>query len=74
MAEKEKGVAKSSLIKMPWRDLKRAVPKQMTANFNELKQQCKEEWAKSPPQQCERLPYRKQLLQVITAKDGSTGN
>lgn len=52
------------------RDLKSAAHKQMPPNFNELKQYCKEEWAKTPPQQCERPieSYRKWLHQVILLK------
>lgn len=33
-----------SPIKMLWQDLRRAVHKQMAENFNELKEQCKDEW------------------------------
>ena len=65
-----------SPIDMLWRDLKRAVHKQMPTNLNELEQCCKEEWAKIPPQLCERLikSYRKQLFQVTAAKGGSTNH
>lgn len=44
----------------------------MPANFNELKQHCKEERAKIPPQHNERQikPRRAQFLQGIAAKDG----
>ena len=45
-----------SLIGM-LRDLKGAVQKQKLANFDELKQRCKEEWARIPPQRCERLMH-----------------
>ena len=61
-------------IEMLWWALTKSVHKQMSTNLNELKQHC-EEWAKIPPQQCERLikSYRQHLLQVISAKSGSKG-
>ncbi len=42
------------------------------SNVAELKQFCKEEWAKIPPQRCERLfaSYRKRLIAVVVAKGG----
>ncbi len=44
------------------------------SNVAELKQFCKEEWAKIPPQRCERLiaSYRKHLIAVDAAKGGTT--
>lgn len=61
-------------IEMLWCDLKRAVHARRPSNMAELKQFCKEEWAKIPPQRCERLitSYRKRLISVITAKGGTT--
>ncbi len=43
-------------------------------NMAELKQLCKEEWAKIPPQRCETLiaNYRKHLIAVVAAKGGTT--
>jgi len=40
----------------------------------ELKQFCKKECAKIPPQRCERLiaSYRKRLVAVVAAKGGTT--
>ncbi len=42
-------------------------------NMGPLKQFCKEEWAKIPPQRCERLiaSYRKRLIAVVAAKGGT---
>lgn len=34
-------------------DLKRVVQKELFTNVNEIKQFCIEEWAKTPPHQCE---------------------
>ena len=43
-------------------------------NIAELKQFCKEEWSKMPPDRCAGLirNYRKCLVEVIAAKGGST--
>ncbi len=43
-------------------------------NVAELKQFYKEEWAKIPPQRCERLIacYRKRLIAVVAAKGSIT--
>lgn len=59
-----------NLIEMSWQVLKRTVYKRSHKNLTELKQCCKEECAKIPPQQCEWLikSHRKQSLQVIAAK------
>jgi hypothetical protein len=40
----------------------------------ELKQFCKDEWSKIPPNRCAGLirNYRKRLVEVIVAKGGST--
>jgi len=48
MAEKEKnqGVSSPDLNPILWRDLKRAVHKQMPTNLNELRQCCKESGTK----------------------------
>ena len=59
---------------MLWPDLKQAVYARKPSNVAELKQFCKEEWAKTPPQRCERLiaSYRKRLIAVVAAKGGTT--
>ncbi len=56
-------------IEMLWHDLKQLIHTRKPSNVAELKQFCKEEWAKIPPQRCERLiaSYRK-----IAAKGGTT--
>lgn len=58
MAEKEKNagaaIANSNINLTEMRG-GRAVHKQVPANLNELNERCKEEWAKVPPQPCERL-------------------
>ena len=61
-------------IEMLWRDLKKAVHAQKPSNVAELKQFCKEEWAKIPPQRCERLiaSYHKRLIAVVAAEGGTT--
>ncbi len=38
----------------------------------ELKQFCKEEWAKIPPQRCERLIDSYRLIAVVAAKGAAT--
>ncbi len=47
---------------------------QKPSNVAELKLFCTEEWAKIPPQRCERLiaSYCKRLIAVIAAKGGSS--
>ena len=61
-----------SPIEMLWRDLKHAVHAWKPSNVAELKQFCKEKWAKIPPQRCERLfaSYSKHLIAVVAAKGG----
>ncbi|KAF7649112.1 hypothetical protein LDENG_00146660 [Lucifuga dentata] len=61
---------------MLWQDLKRAVYAGKLSNVATLKQFCKEELARIPPQQCQRLisSYRKRLVAVVAAKDGTTSN
>jgi hypothetical protein len=61
-------------IKMLCHDFKRAVHTRHPKNIAELKQFCKDEWSKIPPDHCEGLirNYRKHLLEVIAAKGGST--
>ena len=61
-------------IEMLWHDLKRAVHTRHPKNIAELKQFCKEEWSKIPPDRCAGLirNYRKRLVEVIAAKGGST--
>ena len=61
-------------IEMLWHDLKQAVHARKPSNVAELKQFCKEEWAKIPQQRCKRLiaSYRKRLIAVVAAKGGTT--
>ena len=61
-------------IDMLWHDLKKAVHTRHLKNIAELKQFCKEEWSKIPPDRCAGLilNYRKRLVEVIAAKGGST--
>ncbi len=63
-----------NLIEMLWHDLKQSIHDQKPSNVAELKQFCKEEWAKIPPQRCERLiaSNRKCLIAVVAAKGGTT--
>ncbi|KAF7645946.1 hypothetical protein LDENG_00195770 [Lucifuga dentata] len=51
-----------------------AIHARKPSNVAELKQFCKEEWAKITPQRCERLiaSYRKRLIAVVAAKGGTT--
>ncbi len=44
-----------NLIEMLWDDLKQSIYARKPSDVAELKQFCKEEWAKTPPQWCERL-------------------
>ncbi len=59
-------------IEMLWHDFKQSIRK--PSNVAELKQFCKEEWAKIPPQRCERLiaSYHKCVIAVVAAKDATT--
>lgn len=59
---------------MLWHDLKQAVHTRKLSNVAELKQFCKEEWTKTPPQRRERLitSYRKRLVAFVAAKGGTT--
>ncbi len=61
-------------IEMLWHDLKQSIHTRKHSNVAELKQFCKEEWAKIPPQRCERLiaSYRKRLIAVVAVKGGTT--
>ncbi len=63
-----------SPIEMLWHDLKQSIHARKPSNVAELKQFCKEEWAKIPPQWCERLiaSYLKRLIEVVAAKGGTT--
>ena len=63
-----------NLIEMLWRDLKKAVHARKPSNVAELKQFCKEEWDKIPPQRRERLntSYHKRLIAVVAAEGGTT--
>ncbi len=60
-------------IEMLWHDLKQSLHARKPSNVAELKQFCKEEWAKIPPQRWERLlaSYRKCLIAVVGAKGGT---
>ncbi|KAK3536029.1 hypothetical protein QTP70_025510, partial [Hemibagrus guttatus] len=62
-------------IEMLWHDLKKVVHARNPSNVAELQQFCKDEWAKIPPQRCNRLiaSYRKRLIAVVAAKGGPTG-
>ncbi len=61
-------------IEMLWHDLKQSIHARKLSNVAELRQFCKEEWAKIPPQWCERLiaSYRKHLNAVVSAKGDTT--
>ncbi|KAK3506739.1 hypothetical protein QTP70_021775 [Hemibagrus guttatus] len=63
-----------NLIEMLWHDLKKVVHARKPSNVAELQQFCKDEWAKIPPQRCNRLiaRYRKRLIAVVAAKGGPT--
>ncbi len=54
-------------IEMLWHDVKQSFHARKPSNVAELKQFCKEEWAKIPPQRRERLiaSYRKRLIAVV---------
>ena len=60
-------------IEMLWHDLNRAVHTRYPKNIAELKQFCKEEWSKIPPDRGTGLirNYRKHLVEFIAAKGGS---
>ena len=64
-----------SLREMLWHDLKRAVHTRHPKNIAELKEFCKEEWSKIPPDRCAGLicNYRKHLVDVqpVTKCKGS---
>ncbi|KAK3542039.1 hypothetical protein QTP86_011342 [Hemibagrus guttatus] len=61
-------------IEMLWHDLKKVVHARKPSNVAELQQFCKDEWAKIPPQRCNRLTasYGKHLIAVVAAKGGPT--
>ncbi|KAK3543336.1 hypothetical protein QTP70_018072 [Hemibagrus guttatus] len=61
-------------IEMLWHDLKKVVHARKRSNVAELQQFCKDEWAKIPPQRCNRLiaSYGKHLIAVVAAKGGPT--
>ncbi|KAK3511348.1 hypothetical protein QTP70_004529 [Hemibagrus guttatus] len=58
---------------MLWHDLKKVVHARKPSNVAELQQFCKDEWAKIPPQRCNRLiaSYQKRLIAVVAAKDAA---
>ncbi|KAK3542759.1 hypothetical protein QTP70_002767 [Hemibagrus guttatus] len=61
-------------IEMLWHDLKKVVHARKPSNVAELQQLYKDEWAKIPPQRCNRLiaSYGKRLIAVVAAKGGPT--
>ncbi|KAK3551094.1 hypothetical protein QTP70_012456 [Hemibagrus guttatus] len=61
-------------IEMLWHDLQKVVHARKPSNVAELQQFCKDEWAKIPPQSCNRLivSYGKRLIAVVAAKGGPT--
>ncbi|KAK3559223.1 hypothetical protein QTP86_008366 [Hemibagrus guttatus] len=61
-------------IEMLWHDFKKVVHSQKPSNVAELQQFCRDEWAKIPPQRCNRLiaSYGKRLIAVVAAKGGPT--
>ncbi|KAK3561767.1 hypothetical protein QTP86_013416 [Hemibagrus guttatus] len=61
-------------IEMLWHDLKKVVHARKPSNVAELQQFCKNEWAKIPPQRCNKLiaSYGKRLIAVVAAKGGPT--
>ncbi len=63
-----------NLIEMLWYDLKQSFHAWNLSSVAELKQFCKEEWAKISPKWCKRLiaSYRKHLIGVVAAKGGTT--
>ncbi len=71
VAESKSGLNPTEML---WHDLKQTIHARKPSNVAELKQFCKEEWAKIPPQRCERLiaSYRKRLIAFLAAKGGTT--
>ncbi len=63
-----------NFIEMLWHELKKVVHARKPSNVAELQQFCQDEWAKIPPQHCNRLiaSYRKCLIAVVAAKGGPT--
>uniref|UniRef100_A0A8C5WF56 Transposase n=1 Tax=Leptobrachium leishanense TaxID=445787 RepID=A0A8C5WF56_9ANUR len=63
-----------NLIEMLWHELKRAIHTRHPKNIATLKQFSEEEWSKITPDHCAGLicNYKKRLVEVITAKGGST--
>ncbi|KAK3509683.1 hypothetical protein QTP70_008426 [Hemibagrus guttatus] len=61
-------------IEMLWHDLKKVVHARKPSSVAELQQFCKDEWAKIPPQRCNKLiaSYGKRLIAVVVAKGGPT--
>ncbi len=61
-------------IEMLWHDLEQSFHARKLFSVAELKQFCKDEWAKIPTQRCERLTasYRKCLIAVVAANGGTT--
>lgn len=63
-----------NLIAILWHGLRRAIHTRHPKNIAELKQFCKGEWSKIPPERCSGLicNYRERLVEVIAVKGGST--
>ncbi|KAK3552739.1 hypothetical protein QTP86_022149, partial [Hemibagrus guttatus] len=63
-------------IEMLWHDLKKMVHARKPSNVAELQQFCKDEWAKIPPQRCNRLiaSYGKRLIAVYKRHLSTTSN
>uniref|UniRef100_A0AAZ3NY09 Tc1-like transposase DDE domain-containing protein n=1 Tax=Oncorhynchus tshawytscha TaxID=74940 RepID=A0AAZ3NY09_ONCTS len=61
-----------SPIEMLWHDLKRTVHTRHPKNIADLKQFCKEEWSKIPPDHCAGLirNHRKLWLRLLLPKEG----
>lgn len=60
-------------VTLQHKNLKQAMHKEILTNLNDVKQCCKERWAKTLPQQCKTwiMSFRKQLLHAIAGKNGS---
>ena len=61
-------------IEMLWVDLKKAVRARSPTNLTQLRQFCKEEWAKVSKERCRKLVqgYKKRLEAVVAARGGHT--
>ena len=63
-------------IEVLWQGINGQFMLAKASSVAELKQFCKEEWAKIPPQRCERLisSYRKRLVADVAPKIGTTSH